>query len=340
MGVWTSQDSLRSRYLKGIPRQAIRALAGFNKDGGEYFIARAHYPVPEELLQEVWPELDNWMKKIQAQETRAAEQAGRALRANSLLAAASTALPKDAKAFAKVLQYLRTVLFQDVAMLSAEYPDHWLLRKAPFNTPAFTAYATKVVNFSTRQEQLFAPRYMGEDSELSESDDDDMDTSTRATSRRVRQQASSSAAEASLHSMIKSGFRSMHNGLNSLNEQSAMQVNLTKEHAEVTDRSKTQLGRLMSMVLTNQNCIKKVHTAVISDRATDRIAKDFGELMANQLQVFTQWTQENNSTYPTEEQRYRAENAQSIAQVDLLVPKMIEMFHAHSNAHRRQEGEL
>ena len=58
-GRWRNgTGALEQSYLSALPRTAMRVQAGFTKDGGDYFLARAAIVPPEELLKQVWPMVD------------------------------------------------------------------------------------------------------------------------------------------------------------------------------------------------------------------------------------------------------------------------------------------
>lgn len=58
-GRWNNKQALEMCYCPPLPRPIMRALAGFNQQGGTYFLARDR-PVPEELLKQIFPEADDW----------------------------------------------------------------------------------------------------------------------------------------------------------------------------------------------------------------------------------------------------------------------------------------
>lgn len=59
-GGWTSkQGALELSYLTNIRHDAVRALAGFDPAGGQYWLPRDIDPPPE-LEAQVFPEVDSW----------------------------------------------------------------------------------------------------------------------------------------------------------------------------------------------------------------------------------------------------------------------------------------
>ena len=66
-GRW-NRSKMSTAYLTAMPRKTIRALAGFDPQGGTYFLAR-NLSVPEELLAQVFPEADAWCLVLPAAQT-------------------------------------------------------------------------------------------------------------------------------------------------------------------------------------------------------------------------------------------------------------------------------
>lgn len=58
-GRW-NQTSLSASYLIALPREGMRVLAGFPKDGGGFYIPRATVKVPSALAEAVFPGAKAW----------------------------------------------------------------------------------------------------------------------------------------------------------------------------------------------------------------------------------------------------------------------------------------
>ena len=116
-GRW-NMSVMESRYLSHLPRNFMRAAAGFDQAGGQFFLDRALIDPPEALAAQVFP----WIDRYQ------------------------TNMPPDLAAggFLALLEYLRVVLLQDMAVLWKDVPEHVFFGHAPFNTEAFRAFAETV----------------------------------------------------------------------------------------------------------------------------------------------------------------------------------------------------
>jgi len=62
LGNWADGGSMTNSYESVIPRQALHNLAGF-LDSEQYCIPRASLPVPEELLELVFPDINALLNK-------------------------------------------------------------------------------------------------------------------------------------------------------------------------------------------------------------------------------------------------------------------------------------
>jgi len=62
LGNW-SRAAMEGCYLTTLPRGAMRALAGFNPQGGMLYLERASINPPEELKKLIFPEVDEWIQK-------------------------------------------------------------------------------------------------------------------------------------------------------------------------------------------------------------------------------------------------------------------------------------
>ncbi|KAE8260366.1 hypothetical protein A4X13_0g385 [Tilletia indica] len=118
-GRWNVQE-MQGCYLTGLPRKAMRALAGFPTKPGSYFLPRATINPPPALLAMIWPGVETAQIGI---ETGAYE--------------------KDlaAQGFLRLLVYLRIVLIQDAVVMRKLYPSLPFLQHSIFSTPIFLSFA-------------------------------------------------------------------------------------------------------------------------------------------------------------------------------------------------------
>ena len=123
-GRWNVQQ-MQGCYLTGLPRKAMRALAGFPTKPGGYHLPRATISPPPSLLTQIWPSIDLDLPKIEQ---------------------GLDDFEKDlaAQGFCRLLQYLRTVLLQDAAILRKLHPDLLVLQHSLFASPIFLAYAAEL----------------------------------------------------------------------------------------------------------------------------------------------------------------------------------------------------
>ncbi|KAL9938962.1 hypothetical protein V8E36_001775 [Tilletia maclaganii] len=123
-GRWNVQQ-MQGCYLTGLPRKAMRALAGFPTKPGGYHLPRATISPPPSLITQIWPSIDLDLPKIEQ---------------------GLDDFEKDlaAQGFCRLLQYLRTVLLQDAAILRKLHPDLPVLQHSLFASPIFLAYAAEL----------------------------------------------------------------------------------------------------------------------------------------------------------------------------------------------------
>jgi hypothetical protein len=105
LGRWNN-SALTSNYLTHLPREALRTLAGFTKDAGQFYLVRSTVMPPEELLVKVFPRVDYWLERISKEE----------------VLESSTA----ADGFLNLLVQMRVVFLQDSVILKQKFPDHLL----------------------------------------------------------------------------------------------------------------------------------------------------------------------------------------------------------------------
>lgn len=122
MGRW-NQDACDVAYLTSMPKEAMRALAGFSPQGGDFWLPRATVDPPAALKSLVFPELDEYLQQMRT-------------RAISDIAA---------KGFLKTLEELRTVALQDSVVLRQKLPDHFLWDHSIFQSSLYREFEARVV---------------------------------------------------------------------------------------------------------------------------------------------------------------------------------------------------
>lgn len=90
VGRW-GKDKMLGCYMTDLPKQAMRALAGFSTRQGGFWLPRAAVTPPVDLQAQVFPEIEEWEAKFRAEEVQ-----------------------KDVAgpAFLRLLKHLRVVLLQ------------------------------------------------------------------------------------------------------------------------------------------------------------------------------------------------------------------------------------
>ena len=114
-------------YLSGLPREFIRTMAGFRRQGS-FYCARADVVLPQEVSQHVFPDVEGWLAcfdGVEGCETLESDLAG--------------------QGFLKLLQELRIIFLQDSAILRLMFPSHPVWEHPLFETPAYQAFAAEVV---------------------------------------------------------------------------------------------------------------------------------------------------------------------------------------------------
>ncbi|KAE8212281.1 hypothetical protein CF327_g4070 [Tilletia walkeri] len=122
-GRWCG-DRMMERYLTGVSLQPVRALSGFNKDGGDYWLPRALLEPPQELARSLFPWVEAKEEDIKKRLLHGGESDAAALE------------------FLAMLKFMRVVLLQDMAMLQENHPSFPFFSTAPFNTTAFFTFQT------------------------------------------------------------------------------------------------------------------------------------------------------------------------------------------------------
>lgn len=97
---------------------AVWGMAGFAKQRGNFYIKR-NIPVPEELLELVFPEAKVWYDRHQ-----------NADRVCSNIAAGG---------FLKLILELRSVFIQDSVLLRQAFPSHFVFKNKIYELPLYTS---------------------------------------------------------------------------------------------------------------------------------------------------------------------------------------------------------
>ncbi|KAA8915773.1 hypothetical protein TRICI_002073 [Trichomonascus ciferrii] len=160
--------SVAKRYLYTGTQSVLRAQAGFSDRVGTYFIARDTVEPPEELLQQVFPGIEEKLAELESRVNPDCETEEnlrlQEVMANGLTSAERLKIqhhlqeikdsceqedePREtdlaAVHFLKMLLMLRRVLLQDMAVLSEQFPNNILLVHPVFQSHAFQVFAQRV----------------------------------------------------------------------------------------------------------------------------------------------------------------------------------------------------
>jgi hypothetical protein len=129
-GRW-STDALAGVYLSHLPRQFIRAIAGFSQEGKTYFLPRAQVVPDEALSSQIWPEADVWLQRMEAYHPDSPD--------NEVVR-----LDLAGSGFLRLLRTLRVILLQDSVILRRKFPDHPLWKESIFNGEEYRRFAARV----------------------------------------------------------------------------------------------------------------------------------------------------------------------------------------------------
>ena len=120
-------------YLSHLPKKFMRRVAGFTSDEGGYFLPRAQVVPPPELLQKIWPWVEEWEERFRKRSLRKTWEDG--------------GLDEDdvaGQGFLALLSHLRVVLLQDLAVLQPDYPDLPFFQHEIFDMPSWIPYSEVV----------------------------------------------------------------------------------------------------------------------------------------------------------------------------------------------------
>jgi centromere DNA-binding complex CBF3 subunit-like protein len=110
-GGWDPTVMVRA-YLLGLPLKFMRCVAGFSKEPGQYHLPRAAIEPPEVLQREIYPFVEEWRRRFHARTTRKKSWAQGGLDDDD----------QAGLAFLTLLERLRVIVLQDLAILQPDYP--------------------------------------------------------------------------------------------------------------------------------------------------------------------------------------------------------------------------
>lgn len=119
LGRWNS-NALSKKYLTNIPREALRTLAGFTREAGQFYLPRAVVYPCTELRRKVFPWVDHWRERLDSGDV---EQSSLA-----------------ADGFLKLLEQLRVVFLQDSVLMKKQYPHHFVWKDPLFQDPLYEEF--------------------------------------------------------------------------------------------------------------------------------------------------------------------------------------------------------
>ncbi|CAD6909645.1 unnamed protein product [Tilletia controversa] len=112
-------EKMQGCYLTGLPRESMRAMAGFSVTPGAYHIARASVEPPSSLQQQIFPAADAILAQVEQGKVEC---------------------DLAAQGFLRLLQYLRSVLLQDAVALRRVHPALAIFSHPIFGSQEFLAF--------------------------------------------------------------------------------------------------------------------------------------------------------------------------------------------------------
>ncbi len=129
-GRWNA-DALTGAYLSYLPREYMRAIAGWPKEGKGYFLPRAQEIPDETLCSKIWPEADVWLDHMESYHP--SKEDNKVVR-----------LDLAGSGFLRLLRVLRIVLLQDSVLLRKLFPQHPLWKDSLFSCEEYQQFAARV----------------------------------------------------------------------------------------------------------------------------------------------------------------------------------------------------
>ncbi|KAL0137622.1 hypothetical protein V8B55DRAFT_1578467 [Mucor lusitanicus] len=127
LGRWNT-TTMNSAYLTGLPREAMRVMAGFTIQPGQLFLPRAALDPPEDLMKLVLPLLDQWNDRLLAKYDD--KNNGDPIMQVTVAA----------KACFDLFFVLRKSILQDAVEMMDKVPYHSLWTNKIFANPMFLQY--------------------------------------------------------------------------------------------------------------------------------------------------------------------------------------------------------
>src|SRR5579859_2699078 len=122
LGRWEN-SRMNQHYSNNIPRQALRIMAGQDRNSGGFYLSRECLDPPLELKQLIFPRLQESIELVDALPHRSHT--------------------RSTYASLELFDWFRTILLQDAVILIDMYPDSPLWHYSSFNLPIFTEYEEK-----------------------------------------------------------------------------------------------------------------------------------------------------------------------------------------------------
>lgn len=126
LGRWNN-TTMNGAYLTGLPREAMRAMAGFTIQPGQFYIPRASLDPPEDLTKLIFPLLDEWNDRLLAKNVD--KNNGDPME-----------VTVAAKACFQLFFMLRKIIIQDSIVMMEKFPNHPLWQNELFSNPMFLEY--------------------------------------------------------------------------------------------------------------------------------------------------------------------------------------------------------
>lgn len=124
LGRWNN-SALTNSYLTHIPREALRTMAGFTREAGQFYLVRATVIPSESLSRKVFPRVDSWLEKIKKGEV--------------------TEMSTAADGFLQLLVELRIVFLQDSVIMKKHHPNHSIWCDPLFQDEGYLQFERYVV---------------------------------------------------------------------------------------------------------------------------------------------------------------------------------------------------
>lgn len=145
-GRWSS-GVVESSYLTKFPMAAIRAIAGWNPQGGDFYLAR-YVEVPESLQKKLYPWVDQWIEELEKRPVNLKSR-GPSHNLKDEDQSDMTGL-----AFCYMMRTLRKLFWQDIVYYRAAFPKLFLWNDVIFEGQDFLEFESRSL-VSSRPEVEF-----------------------------------------------------------------------------------------------------------------------------------------------------------------------------------------